>query len=677
MKNFISLQKRKGLNVPASDVTNTNDSLVHMLNHEIMKYGYVLTKDLFQKLAAQSEDYIQEVYNDLLTGIRRAVGQGSYELIYKNFPQSVVDLTYMQFARNAIQHYWSNGTWRPADNEYLNREFKIEPVDYKNVSSLTENEFNSIFTDILYSGASISAFDKEVINWFIENQYAFEFDKISFKETAAYVGQRLLNDTSVYVLPTSDATNVLRIWAAYSGGDEGLKTATEFKNPSSRQRKVLLRTIEAGYNLEESFKIYREEWLRLLFYLNPMTNANKVLYPNTYKHAYLLRNDAKQLKTFNSKIEELFGKKDKAVLDLLKTRKGVFARRLDHAVRTFGIVAVNKFMETNPNLLQLVNTYNHFTDRDKQQAGRGVVLASQNVSQAVTFDAQEPLDTKLVKKIKKTIFDKIKTIKSKEFVNKKIFIDRSLYFRPLAINNRASSLSLDGKVNGTVEVIPAGKTIRMYVNWEDRSDIDLSAFVISTGNNVEKVGWNGHHTTNVSGVVYSGDNTGIADKNAEYIDITVEDLATDVEWIVTDATIFHGHNGFNGFKGGARAGWMLRDFPEANNQWLPDTIAHSQVLNSTSNRAYLTALHVPTRSLVYLDLSMGSNHVTDANDAIKMRMYLETFVSIDNGKKGVNWDKINQGHILNVLSEKVVNNKKNADLIFSEDTAWESVSKYI
>lgn len=676
MKNFISLQKRKGLHVSTPDTTNVNDSLVHMLNHEIMKYGYILTQELFQKLATQSEEYIQNVYNELLTGIRRAVGQGSYMIIYKNFPQSIPDQTYMTFANNAIVSFWSTGTWRVIDHEYLDREFKIEPIDYKNVSSLTENEFNSIFTDLLYSGASISAFDKEVIDWFIDNNYTFDFNKISFKETAAYVGQTLLNDTTIKVLPTSDVTNVLRIWSAYSGGDEGLKTNTKFKKPSTRQSKVLLSTLEKAYNLEESFKIYREKWLRLLYYLAPMTKNNKIKFPNTYKHTYLLRNDAKQLKTFNSRVEELFGKKDVTVLDLLKTRVGVFTRRLDHAVRTFGIIAVTKFMETNPNLLQLVTTYNHFTDRDKQQTGRGAVLASQNVSQAVTYDSLEPLDSKLVKKIKKTIFYKIKTIKSKEFINKKIFIDRSLYYRPLAINNRASSLSLDGKVNGTVEVAPAGKTIRMYVNWEDRSDIDLSGFLISNTNEVQKVGWNSYQA--VDGVIFSGDNTGISDSgNAEFLDITIEDLSSDVEWIVTDATIFRGHEGYNEFNGGARAGWMLRDFPEANTQWLPDTIAHSQVLNSTSNRAYLMALHVPTRSLVYLDLSMGENHVTDAGDALKMRMYLETFVTLDKGSNKVNWDKINQGHILNVLSEKVVTNEKDADLVFNSDTAWESVSKYI
>lgn len=676
MKNFISLQKRKGLYVVASEVIHNNDGLVHQLNHELMKYGYVLSRDVFDTLSTQSEAYIQDVYNDLLQGIKRVVGGDGHEPIYRNFPQSVLALSYTEYLMNAICHYWSWGTWRPEDAEYVQREFKLEPVNYKSLSLLTKSEFDSIFTDILYSGSSVSAFDKQILDWFIDNQYTFDFSKITFKETSAYVGKRLMDVASTSKLRTKDATDVLRIWSAYSGGDEGLKENTKFKNPNANQRFVLMNTLNGANNLEESFKIYREKWLRLLFYLNPRTKKNQIMFPNVYKFAEAIRNNPKELRTFNSRVEELFAKGDISVLDLLKTRNGVFARRLDHCVRVFGIVAINKWLETNPNFLQLVSTYNHFTDRDKEQSGRGAVLAGQTKSEVVTYDALEPLDTKLVTNIKFLLTTSMGSIKSKELAKKSIFIDRALYYRPLAVNNRASSLSLDGKCNGTVEVCPAGKVIRMYAHWEGYYDIDLSGLVITKDNGVMKVGWNGQHVLTDS-IVYSGDNTGYDEKNAEYLDIVVDKLPSNVEWVITEARIYSGKKSYKDFSGKALAGWMMREKPEANKHWLPQTIEHAQVLNSESKTAYLLALHVPTRNIVYLDLSMGDVIVSTSEDALKMRTYLENLVTFDDGSADIKWDKLNQGHVINLLSENVVAEKETADVVFDENSTWESIAKYL
>lgn len=676
MKHFISFQKTKGLAIEASTKNHSNDNLVHQLNHELMNYGFVLTKDVFEALSRQTKVYIKEVYTDVISGIKEVVGTGGHVAIYENFPQSVLALSYSEFLVNALIHYWSFGTWKPSDALYIKREFDKEAIDYKSVTLISESQFESLFTDLLYSGNSISHFDKKIVDYFIENGYAFNFSKISFKETAAYVGKRLFDDVKVTSIPTKDATNILRIWSAYSGGDEGLKTNTDFKNPLSRQRRVILTTLDKCYNLEESFKVYREKWLKLLFFVNPMMPVNQKKYPNVYAYTVLLRNTPKQLETFNAKVEKLLTAKDVTVLDLLKTQRGVFMRRLDHTVRLFGLIAVNKWLETDPNLLQLVNVYNHFSDRDKEQAGRGAVLASQDKSEVVTYAASAPLDGKLVTTIKSELLTKIVKSENPTLSAKKVFIDRALYYRPLATNNRASSLSLDGKVNGTVEVLPSGKTIRMYLHWHTRTDLDMSAYLITSDNQTTKVGWNSYHHFDDS-VVFSGDNTGFADKNAEYIDITPDELPSNMEWVITDGRIFSGGQSFKSYNGSVRAGWMLRDYPEADAHWLPKTLEHSIVLSSESNTAYLMALHVPTRSVVYLDLNMGNHIVSTGEDALQMRTYLETFITLDDGAKEIKWDKINQGHVLNVISKNVVETKEDADLVFDENTTWESVSKYL
>lgn len=673
MKHFLSLIKRKGLHVEKGN--SNNPELVHQINHELMNNGFILSKDLFDRLSTQSVENLELIMNDLLKGINHVIGGDGYVATYKGFPQSVLAISYSEFVINAILYYWTNQTWRPNETVGLEREFGFELAKMTELRLLERTQFDSIFTDIVYANNSISIFDKEIINWFIKEGATFKFKNIKFKEIAAYVGQKLLNEDSVEVLPTGNATDVLRIWAAYSGGDEGLKTNTRFKNPTSRQRRVLRNTLERCYNLEDSFKGKREMWLRFLFLLHPMATPNAKRCPVLASFTDKLRNSPKELETFNAKVERLLLAKDASVFELLRKAPGVFTRRLDHLVRVFGITAINEWLSVEPSTKNLIIAYNHFSDRDKASDGRGAILADQSQSKVVTYKALEPLDSKLVATITSSIITALNNVTSETLSDKKVYIDLPLYYRPLDANNRASNLSLNGNVNGTVEKADVNKTIRLYVHWEGRDDIDLSAMLISSDNKVTKVGWNGRHHSN-GGVIYSGDNTGHSDKNAEYIDITPNKLGGDIEWVILDANIYRGKQNFKAYNGKIKTGWMLRDNPEANTAWLPKTVSNAQVLASEGKIAYLMAYHVPTNNIVYLDLTTASSNVTTTEDALKMRIFLDKFVSL-NGDEEISWKKINQGHLLHILAGEVVSSQEEADIHFSELTTQEEVSKYL
>lgn len=673
MKHFISFNKRKGFFLTQGNASN--ELAAHQVNHELMNHGFIMNQELFNRVASLDKNELTDLYTDIKRGLERVVGGGGYEPIYKNFPQSVIALEDGEFYRNAVIHYMSAGTWRPEDAEYVNRIFMVEPTEYTELSLITESDFNSIFTDIIYSGKSISSFDKEIVDWFISNGATVEFGKITFKETASYIGKRYLESGAVNTLPTRDATQVLRIWAAYSGGDEGLKENTRFNNPNAHQRRVLLSTLDNAYNLEESFKVYREMWLRVLFYLHPMTRANKATYPNVAKFADRLRNNPKSLRTFNSYVEEKISNNDITVLELLSKRMGMYTRRLDHMVRLFGVDAVRHWISNGPSVANMVDAYNHFTNRDQEQSGRGATLAYQGRSEVVTYDALEALDSDVVAEIKELILSTLKEQKNEVLSDKRVYIDRSLYYRSLKVNNRASSLTLGNALGGSTERIPDSKYVRMYVHWEGRTDIDLSGMVITKDNEVIKIGWNGRHSYNKA-VVYSGDNTGYSSKNAEYLDIDIDALPN-AEWVITDAVIFSGPINYKGYNGKAKAGWMMIENPEANTHWQPKTLQNAMVLNSDGRRAYLSALHVPSRSIVFLDLSMGNNNITTSEDAVKMRMYLESFVSIDNGEEDINWERINQGHLINLISSNIVDSSENADIVFDENSTYEEIVKYL
>lgn len=672
MKHFITFQKRKGLFLTPG--TFSNQSIAYRVQAELMKYGFIFSKECFDVLSTQSEETLTKVYSDLCKGLNELFGSGGYEPIYRNFPQSVQNLSYEEFVINAICHYWSFGSWRPEDEGYLKREFKVEPVNYREVGLLTETQFGCIFTDIIYSGSSISKWDKTVVDWFIDAKLDVEVDlaRISFKETKAYLGKRYLE--SGIDLPVKSATDVLRIYAAYSGGDEGLKENTKFKKPSNAIKRSLLKTLNGCYDLEESFKTYREIWLKVLFYLNPMTKENVLKFKNVSDFTFTLRNSPKLLRTFNSRLEEALKNKDKGVFELLGKRKGVYMRRMNQLFSIFGMDAIDNFILLDPSFEQLVTLYNYFSDRSETK-DRAVVLASQSKSEVTTFGALEAIDPKIVEfiqaRLKTAIYFRVKS------TDKKVFIDRSLYYSPLAMNNRASSFSLNSKAIGTVEKLPEdGKIIRCYVHWVGGSDIDLSGFCINSKMEVIKVGWNGQHTMEKA-ITYSGDNTGHSAKNAEYLDLNISELnKLGIEWVIVDARVYRGSN-FGKWSGeGVHTGWMSRKHPEANSHWLPETVANATKISSDSNSAYLMAVHVPTRNLVYMDVAINNTNIVATNsDALKMKTFLEKFVVLDSGSDKIEWNKLTQGHILNLLSKNIVKEKEEAEIVFDENTPWETVSR--
>lgn len=671
MRHFISFQKKKALFLEGGDANNT--VLAHELNHELMATGFVLSKDAFEAVASLEVEELEAVYRDLVTGIRRVVGGEGYEPIYRNFPQSVLAMQYEEFAINALVHYWSFGTWRPEDAEHIHREFRIEVADYTEVGLLTKTKFERLFHDLLYGQVSLSGFDKRCVDWYLDHGGALDFSRISFKETASHVGKRLL-DSNLAVLPIRRATTVLRVWSAYSGGDEGLKENTRFKNPSKRQRAQLMRTLEACSDLEDSFKSQRERWLRLLLFLHPTTAEHRKRYPRLAEHAERLRNHPKTLRTFNSRVESAIAGKDIAVFDLLATRPGAFMRRLDHLIRTFDVEALDRWLQLEPRFDQLVTAYNHFSRRAETHAPRGAVLASASRSQFVTYKALEPLPEALVARITEQLMGRLRSFAARE-LRGPVFIDRGLYYTPLATNNRASTLTLDGnKVIGTSKRYTQEGTLRLYVHWEGKSDIDLSGFSISRHNEVIKVGWNASHRAG-SYIVYSGDNTGLSEKNAEYLDINTTQIPDDIEWLIAEARIFRGPTSFAGYGGTAHMGWMSRTHPEAGKHWLPRTLEHAMVLTNDAKVAYLMAYHPRSKNIVFLDMSMGEARVSTPQDALQMRAFLERFVTLDEELEEVPWDTLNQGHILELLSPELAVDKDAAEIVFDEHTTAEQVSR--
>lgn len=678
--NSILLIKKRLIASP-STTGHSNKDLAMALNGVLITRGFILSNAAYEAYAEASAEEIQATIVDLEDMLSTLVPSGDdYSPLIKNFPEGTLAFMKEGNLYSQLCSYYLTGEWSGVETvstPITGEDINVESLKTVDIADNVDLVLRDILNDIVFSSSSISKMDKIIVTHLLE--YGVDLrgntSNIPHKETKAFVISIFLDMLDDSPLDTKNATDVLRTWAVYSGGDEGLVEPTKFKSPRCAQRRTLLATLDQCTNLEDSFKMYREMWLKLLHPLHPGTAKNQKKYPTVAAFADKLRNSPKELRTFESYVAEKVEKRDESVFTLLKRRPGAFSRKLDHMVRVFGDKAVDEWLDTDVNLDYLISTFNHFHGRDKESNGRSAVLASSTSSTVVSYKDVETLSTETVDKLRDGALEKIKTKLTSR--DKKAYISPSLFFRPLKVNNRASSASLNGSVSGKVIELEADKTLRSYIMWEGRSDIDLSGFVIDEARNVTKIGWNTSYASKTAAIIYSGDNTGNYKKNSEYLDIYPERFDDGEEWVLTTAVIYAGPSTYAKYPKPVYSGVLALDAPKTKDRsWNPSDLSEAMLVSADSRNVYLTLVHLPTNRAVYLDISNNSSgSITNDDDALQIIDHVINKGILEADQDG-EITTIRQGHLLSFVFD-TVDDPAEADIVFDEDTQYEEVLKYI
>ena len=649
---IFSLTFLKTGKLPLEGGDSENTDLAYAISHELLRNGYKVDETTFSLLETTDADTLTQLYAEMSSVFDELLSTEKFVPLYESFP-NIPQLTNSEHRVNA---------WKALIGEELKvQELKaVQIPDYKikDVAFVSRKHIGKLFQDVLYANQSPSKLDTELINWCLLMGYGFEYSKIKFKETAAYVGKYCFDN---YTIPTRNATDILRIYSLWSGGDPGLKENTKFVQPNEDQKIIMRGALNRSFNLEESFKTYPEKWKRAIFYLNPGAFESK--YPTLYKYADLLRNDPKQLKTFNGRVEMLIKNKDNAIFALLRKRRGVFARRLNHLIEVFGLPALEEFLSLEHEPKRLIELYNYFEGR-RTVKDRSAILASQKSSQMVSYGKQRAMDNDLIDSIKETLLARIpKTLMGK------IAIHPKLYYRALSTNNRATSVGIGIQTKGTCIQIEEGY-IRTFVHWGRRGiDIDYSGFLWNAKTGAQKkVGWNGSHSE--PGIRYSGDNRGRAAFNAEYIDVDLNQLE-DYEWLVLDAVIYAGANSMASIPD-TKFGYGVSSRPFGTG-FKREQITMAQTITAETRQVWLYAIHIPSRTLVTMDFTKSGSNVTSSPEAVISWLDQQLVVEMDE----IDWSILRQGHVLHLLAEEVVTDPEEASKYFTEDTTSEEVASLI
>lgn len=340
------------------EVQLPRDVLATILTN-IAYYGYGLSSRAIDYLMSCERADVEAWWPDIDAALKHVTGddrQMADFVVYQNFPQEVLEMSQADYWFRQILMYWG------LPNQWFTQQAQprepIEPASFGNVPKMLHpanpQTLPNIYQSLLRLPSCWTPSQQEdVLHLSLELDVQTDLSEVPFKRNMVELGAFLIE----LKLPVSanNATDVLRLAAAMSKQDTSLRYNVRFRRFSRAERKVLLHMLEADPHLLDNLARRPEPFKRLFSRLHPGD------WPERFEavvRAYdALYNDRLPL-TFNARLELALANKDRVALDLLKTRPGVFMRRLHLCLMLFDRDAAVAFVEVLPQLTtyQLVKT---------------------------------------------------------------------------------------------------------------------------------------------------------------------------------------------------------------------------------------------------------------------------------------------------------------------------------
>lgn len=676
-RNSIVLQpytSRTSVKAP-SDIT----AQVASFSAAMIQLGFIPTAALLKQLECRSPRELSLIYDEYLPAMSELKGANvQYKPMYPNFPTQVMEASEAELYYNAILHYVTFGQAMPHYNKDQ-RLPKLENTKLIKIDVITEEEFKEIPVQIVSSNESISEFDKQVVKWFLDNTSYRPIGEIKFKENLCFVASILLQkgeDISGFV---KTATDILRIAVSMSGGDISLSTNTKFKSFPRKVRKILARLIADLASLEDLNR-HRGQWVRLFHSLHIGEFSNKL-----FTLAEKIRS-GDTIETFNSKVQKALGEKNiPEVIELLSSRPGEFARRLDHILRISNssrggpkpVITAFLRVAYQVDTRILVQLLGHLKTRSTNLDSRIVFPKGVTTKATVLRQFIPALDARIVSQLTKTITKILEERFNKCEHLGNVWIDKKLKDCPIPTAQRTASEGLIQVARGTR--LPFGNdknTLRFFIYWVGQ-DIDLSAsFHDEKFNMIEHVSYSNLRSEKLQ-TYHSGDVTyAPAPYGAsEFIDISIDDaVKSGKRYVVMNVYVFSGPN-FSEHDV-VYAGWMTRSHPKSNEIYDPKTVEQKINVTAPAKGCIPVIFDLVTREAIWVDLAMttrygfGSYRNWDAisygNNVQANRASVEQSIeAIVNSKNKLNLYDLFTLHAN--ARGKIVKARKDADIVFAID----------
>lgn len=692
MINEILLRRKNKVIVERGNEVNPNSQYIATIIKNIEALGYTLSKELFEALQTLSRDDLQKFYLELVPILKKLVGADViYKPMYPNFPESVMELEYVDLFINAIVHYWSDGTLYPNEK----REERLPLFDATKVKIIdigTVEDLHEIFNNLCQSKTSISQTDKEDFEWIFKNMQVKFSDEIPLKENVALIGKLYLEN---YSLATSrdiqkyfkTATDVLRLITAMSDGDISLATNTKFRNFKRKERRLLLELLQNCGGIEGDMLRYKNRWIRVGERLHP-AEYSEAQFGKVITAFNKLRNGIK-METFAGKVTKAIETEDyKSALILLKKRPGELARKLDHLMRNAddknSVINTFKDVASEVSTPVLLQVKEHFANRTKKLESRVFFpkgnLARCHCIENTLSDIDEKYCNAIVKICENAL---IENYKSKDFLGN-VYLSEDFKRYVVPFSQRSASKALKTIIRGSrLPIDDNTKAMRAFIWWtnmgedegnhgygydNERIDIDLSAAIFDgKWNYMEHVSYTNLRSDRYN-ACHSGDITNGGSVNgdgvSEFLDVDIDSVIKyGARYIVYQVYSYTGQKYSD--MPHAMFGWMSREDVKSGEIYDPKTVDQKMDLTSQSTVCIPVIFDCVNREMIWCDMNLSLNgcHSNYGGNNVESNLsgVAATCYSMVNMSKPNLYDLID----LHIRARGLrVDNKEDADVIF-------------
>ena len=236
----------------------------------------------------------------------------------------------------------------------------------------------------------------------------------------------------------------------------------------------------------------------------------------------------------------------------------------------------------------------------------------------------------------------------------KVYIAPGMERLAVPLQETASSGGFGTLPRGSRMPIKAGKKVRAFTYWEKVNDIDLSMIALMADGSEEEFSWRTMWLEDC--MVFSGDETSGYDGGSEYFDIDLNEFMAqrpDAQYLICCNNVF---SNLTFDQCVCRAGYMVRDMLDSGEVFEPKTVQTSFAITCNSTFAYLFAIDLKAREIIWLNTGLDSGeHVAGATSLDFLRAYFDSA------------QVFNVRELFSVLAAEVVDDPMDADVVVANE----------
>ena len=639
-----------------------------LVSEEVSENAFAARFALANKFNISITSGQQYAHEDMIPFVADMLGEFVPPPFYRNFPNSVRELTSDQLLFDQLYHYsitYGLGNFSEAGYSLFEEEFERlafkENVEIKKFVILSESEAFEQLTeyveDMLKGTRPLSDIQYDIVKTYID-EYKYDIQNCACKDTAI----QLLLDTReakyARFLALSDVIKLVDIMNYKHYNNKNIKKL----NFCNQDRKFVTKIINVIFdkglrNVRDCFE-KKAIWCGLLHHIHYQPKS-----PESEKFVALMRGNENQ--SVYSEFERAMMVQDiEAAVTCLREGKGSGAllRQLNYILSRCkdekDVAFVMESLQTKNAiiLIQLIMQYANyvantgrafkFTRYNKLRVHKETVAEQAKRKSVLSPERVEELSVVMRESLKRILAGKLG----------KVYVSPNMYNIALPLQENTSNGGYGVLPKGSRIHIEEGKKIRAFTYWEKVNDIDLSVIGITEDGRQREFSWRTMYNHQSRELTFSGDQTSGYNGGSEYFDVDValfKKNHPEIKYLVFCNNVYSG-TPFSGCL--CKAGYMLRDAKDSGEVFEPKTVQSSFIINRDSTFAYLFGIDLEKNDFVWLNTSRDSNAIVAGATPLSFLIDYFKTTSI-----------LNVGMLFDMLAVEVVDSPEKAEVIVSDE----------